>query len=524
MKTSFTNQFKWVVFFRLITVSVIGGLAIFFRKKALDFSVGPLWIIIGLSYLLTFLHWIFLKKEKSAPFILWSSVIMDVFIVTAMIHYTGGIESGFTFLYSLPIIAASMFFFLKGGTVIATLCSAAYGGLLLMEFNRALNSVLLSSLTHDPDALYLDFYVKTIFFYLLAATSGYLGERFRQKSEALEQVKLDTDTILHSIYSGLIAIDYEGNLLYKNSKVDKIIGFTIKKNIKEITELKDWSHKILTGEISRGFQEITLNFKILGINIYPLQTTGGRKRGILLIIQDITETKLTEELATIGRFSANLAHEVRNPISAILGPCELLKEDKLNEQEKQKLVTIISEQSQRLNDIVTNFLAFAKPINVTYKLSEIGSLIKETIRLIGFSSIELKQKKEIWVTIDPEQMKIVFSNLILNAIDAINSNDKPTQKIEIEVLSSGDAYSLFGEQKVVSKEEVVINFRDNGIGLPEDQLKRIFTPFYTTKPAGVGLGLSIVSRIIENHKGKIELKSKLNEGTVFSVTLPLPSA
>lgn len=532
MKSTFSNQFKWVVLFRLVTVSVIGGIAIFFHKKVLDFSVNPLWVIIGATYILTFVNWVSLRKEKVAPFILWGSVIMDVFIVTAMIHYSGGIESGFTFLYILPIVAASIFFSLKGGSVlaaliVATLCVASYGTLLLLEFKKIILPVLFSVTTYDPDELYFSFYMQTVFFYLAATTSGYLGERFKQKSLALEQAKLDTDTILHSINSGLIAIDYEGNSLYKNNTLDKIIGTKIKKNIKEIPELKEWADKFLSAERNTskkkepipGFQEITMHSKTLGINIYPLQATSGERRGVLLAIQDLTEIRIMEEMATIGRFSANLAHEVRNPISAMLGPCEVLKENKIDDNDKNKLLNIIFEQSQRLNNIVTSFLAFAKPTKAKYKKTEIGKLVKSTINLIGSESIKLEQKQEIWLDVDPEQMKIAFSNFILNALDAIKNKDNG--ELRVEILSPGDKYSIFGEGKSVSSKEVVINFIDNGIGIPDEILIRIFAPFYTTKPSGVGLGLSIVSRIIEEHRGKIEVKSRVGEGTVFTLHLPL---
>ncbi|MBI4722447.1 MAG: hypothetical protein HY769_05530 [Candidatus Stahlbacteria bacterium] len=506
MRSELTNPFKWVSIFRVTAITVILGIGIYFLSKyPSPFSVIPLWIIVGITYITTFIYWLCIRRGKFSNLILGISSIIDVFIISTVVHYTGGIESEFVFLYYFPIVEASMFFYLKGGASIATLCLSTYATVLGLEFYKIIVS---TSVVSNPDmwGLYTKLYLQATFFYLIAVTSGYLAERVKQKVEALEQVKLDTSTILQSIKSGLLVIDYNGVVLYKNNLAEKILGTTISENLKDL----------IPNLYDEGFKEITVYSKIIGIHTFKLRDTKEEDRGVVLVLDDLTESIITERLATIGKFSGDLAHEVRNPLATIQGSCELIREgvDKL---ESKKLLDNILSHTRRLNNIVTNFLSYAKPIPLKQENIEIGKLLNETIKLAPNKlPIEIIQPKPLWVKLDQEQIKTAFLNLILNAFESMDSNGK----LQIKVTPPLQKYYVFEENRNTGEDEMVICFKDIGKGILDAEITQIFTPFYTTKKGGAGLGLSIVSKIIETHKGRIEVKSKVGEGTIFVIHFP----
>ncbi len=517
MKTELQTPFKWVLLFRIITITVILGIGMYFLPKA---SSIFLWSIIFLTYILTFFYYIAFKKEKFSNFIIWTSIILDIFIITGIIRHTGGFQSEFSFLYFFPIIVGSIFFFLKGGVFIATFSLFMYAGLLLLEFHNIVPMVFSLLQELDSYTLYMRIYLQATFFYLVAVTSGYLAEQLRQKREEVRQVKFDTSTILQSINSGILVVDHLGNLLYKNKSADQILKTPIRKNIKE---LPDEFAKLLNDNFKKGFQEINIGSRVIGVNTSWLQSTRGEQRGIVLIFQDLTDSKITERLATIGSFSGDLAHEIRNPVTAIKGSSELIKEG-VSEGQKEKLIDNIITQSERLNTVVTHFLSFSKPIPLNLETIKIGKIINESIELANINKIPIEfiqdTPKDLQLIIDSEQIKTAFLNLIINALQSMNFNGDKPKKLDIRLILPSHKYSILEEQKVAYKDEIVITFQDSGLGISDHDIQQIFTPFYTTKRGGAGLGLSIVSKIIELHKGRIEVKSELEGGTCFAVHLP----
>lgn len=511
VREELAGTLKWVSLFRITAITVILGIGIYFiRKSPYPFSVIPLWFIIGITYLLTFIYWRFLRTGRRVNLILWTTVIIDAFIMSVVVYYTGGSESLFGFLFLFPIVEASIFFFLKGSAVTATVCLGIYGAILWLEFRNLIPSIFLGSTINVWD-LWTILYLRATFFYLVALTSGYLAERVRQKGEALEQVKLDTSTILHSIKSGLIVLDYDGAVLYKNKVAEKILSLPIKENI---NLLSPPIREIIGKLYNEGFQEIMLGPKIIRVHTYKLQDTKGEDRGVVLVLDDITDSIITERLATIGKFSGDLAHEVRNPLTAIHGACELIKEG-VKKHEMKKLVNNILVHTRRLNDIVTNFLSFARSMPLKLEEAEIGEIINEAIALSPNKiPLEVIQDTPLRLKIDKEQMRTAFLNLIINASEAMEGNGK------LQITATRDRYFIFDEKREVEAGEIVICFKDTGKGITDSEIPQIFTPFYTTKNKGVGLGLSIVSKIIETHKGRIEVKSRLGEGTVFAIHLP----
>lgn len=215
-----------------------------------------------------------------------------------------------------------------------------------------------------------------------------------------------------------------------------------------------------------------------------------------------------EKLSLLGEMSMTVAHEIKNPLNSIRGAVCYLKEN-FRGQVLNEFLTIIDDETKRLNEIVTSFLRFSKPVPLNLTFSNINTLIEETVNLIRQEATEnnveviMSLDKDIpFFYFDYQQLKQAILNLIVNALDATKGGD--TIKIITDIVDS--------------KVRVIIS--DTGEGIDEKLIRDIFKPFFTTKTRGTGLGLACVERIIKDHKGEISIKSIKGSGTEFIITLP----
>ncbi|HHT9129720.1 MAG TPA: PAS domain S-box protein [Candidatus Brocadiaceae bacterium] len=290
----------------------------------------------------------------------------------------------------------------------------------------------------------------------------------------------------------------------------------VKRLIRRIKETG--SSELETEFLTKSGKEI--NVEINGTGLYNNKT--GECICIRVFVRDITERKSMEEqmrrsekLASMGELAAAIAHEIRNPLGAICNSIGILDSHlKLIGQDKDLLEMIIG-QSERLDRIISNFLTFAHPREPSFFLQDIREVLKNTIFLLEQDSrfTERVEIKEIYesvlpkVYIDTDLIHQVLWNLFVNSLDAMPSGGQ----IKIMVRKT----TLFLRDAV----EIVIS--DTGAGIPSNELDRIFEPFYTTKPEGTGLGLSMTQRIIDDHGGTIDVKSKEGKGTTFYIKLPV---
>ena len=232
-----------------------------------------------------------------------------------------------------------------------------------------------------------------------------------------------------------------------------------------------------------------------------------RTRGELKDMED--HVKRVEKLASMGEMAAGLAHEIKNPLASLAGSIQILKEELSYNSEDHKLMQIVLRETDRLNSLVSDFLLFAKPpqgnlekIQLDRSLSEILELFEKDIACAGRISIERRLLPDIWVAMDPVHLRQVVWNLLLNASESIEGagtivvtmNSHIARKVSVAVV-------------------------DTGIGIPDECLKNIYDPFFTTKARGTGLGLSIVHRILESYASRMEVESDPGSGTTFRFRL-----
>ncbi|WP_026584936.1 PAS domain S-box protein [Bacillus sp. J33] len=253
--------------------------------------------------------------------------------------------------------------------------------------------------------------------------------------------------------------------------------------------------------------------------IVPFLNENSRPYQYLAIRNDITERKKTEEvlhrqdkLAAVGQLAAGVAHEIRNPLTSMKGYTEFLQLDETNE-ERQEFLSIILDEIERVNNIVEDFMVLAKPKAVELEEKNIIPVIKNVLSLLEFEArkrnvnIHFEYEQEIiQIECDENRLKQVFLNFVKNGIEAMPDGGDIT--VRASIMDS----------------QVQISIQDTGVGIPEEKLKNIGEPFYTTKQNGNGLGLMVSFKIIESHNGKVYIESELNKGTTFNIILPAKTA
>jgi PAS domain S-box-containing protein len=264
------------------------------------------------------------------------------------------------------------------------------------------------------------------------------------------------------------------------------------------------------------------------ITVSPIKDSSDIIIGSVHIMRDITQVKKAEEekhllqekaeissrLASVGEMAAGIAHEINNPLTGVIGFSDMLMERELP-QDMREQVEIIADGSRRVADIVKRLLTFARQHKPVRAMVNINDLIANTLNMRSYvlktnniNVITEYDETLPLITIDPGQIQQVFLNLIVNAEYSMKKTDKP------------------GELKITTKiinDKITVSFRDNGLGISEENMKRLFQPFFTTKPVGegTGLGLSLSRSIIAEHSGTLSVESKMNEGATFIIELPV---
>jgi signal transduction histidine kinase len=222
-----------------------------------------------------------------------------------------------------------------------------------------------------------------------------------------------------------------------------------------------------------------------------------------------------DRLASLGTLTAGLAHEIRNPLVAIKTLTQLLPERLDDEEFRDQFLKIAAGEVDRISSLVTELLEFARPSDPKLELEDVNAILDGMILLV---STETK-KKQINIAkhyspdltpvqVDREQIKQVFLNILLNAIEATQENGKIVVKTRSFIKPGGEPYAQ-------------IEFTDTGCGIPSEYLEDIFNPFFTTKSTGSGLGLSISNQIIQDHRGYIDVESQIGKGSSFFINLPV---
>lgn len=499
--------------------------------------------VLLVSYVLTGLYFLLWTRRVNKSLQVYLQIVVDAALVTALVAVTGGPRSQYVLLYLLLILYASLFASFKGALATGLLCSIAYIAL----WSPVLLGFRLPRTAAWPDS-YASIFFNSSLFVAAGVLGGFLARRAEQKENKLkdarlelERIQLGTDVILESIGSGIMSIDSEGKIVHFNKTAAQILGLdpTFVKN-RHYAEVLGHGMAGLAEQLRLGLTEGTSVFRgeaeitsrdgravPLGINTSLIVTDSGKKAGVVALYQDLTEAKRLDEqskrqetLAALGAFSAGIAHEIRNCVSPIVGSAELLKREVSLRGDAKRLMDLIVKETDRLEVFLNELLFYARSKPLDPRTVNLQRLIRETIEVVrqhpahseGRTVEHEFHEAETWVDLDAEQMKRVFVNLAVNALEALECGG------EVVIRTRSEQGATHWSMR--TGPSVVVEFEDNGVGIPAETLHRILEPFYSTKGSGTGLGLSIAQRVVERHDGKLSIESRLGMGTKVRVHIP----
>jgi two-component system sensor histidine kinase PilS (NtrC family) len=538
------RRIRWLMGLRLVVVIIFLGSATFIQiKEEPPFSMAPLYTLIFLTFFFSLIFSLLLNRVRRLELFCYVQIACDLFLETGLIHYTGGLESGFSFIYIFSIIAGASLLQRRGSLLVASVSSILFGSLVNLEFYRILPHVRLfgSKWPYQPGYAFFLVFVNIAAFFLVALLSSHLAERLREAGAKLEQRSADLydlqslyRDVVANISSGLMTLDRNGQIMSFNQAAQDMTGYTGGEMIG-----KSWRESPFSQSkyILAFFQDgasfpsgISSEMQIrrkdgqwvpIGIGLSALRDGEGNTVGLIGIFRDLTDIKKMEaqlrradRLAAIGQLAAGLAHEIRNPLAAISGSLQLLREEGTFSRGDRRLLDIVLREAERLKLISGQFLDFVRPKFPSSRSLELNSLLEETAFLLEKSSghgsgsrISLeKSPSPVYLEADPDQIKQMTWNISLNALEAMPQG--------------GELNIRLKDQRDTDR-SILLEFRDQGEGIAPDQMEHIFDPFYTTKDGGTGLGLSIAQKIVDSLGGRIEVESRLGEGTTFRVFLRL---
>jgi two-component system, NtrC family, sensor histidine kinase PilS len=540
--TSIQPDARMLIAVRVVVVTSLLMAALLIQFTVKEFlPINYLYLTTGLTYGLTILYVAVGKLFQGRTINLAIQIAGDLVIETLLIYFTGGLDSPFSFLYLVSIITAATLLYRRGGFFAASGAVILYGGLGDLLLYKVISAPQQAWIPTTPDwsfsRLYLNMATNFAGFYATALLTSYLSEKLRRTYEELDanrrnlaQLQALNQNVVESIPSGVITMTPTATITFINPAGSEILqrkpSEVVGVHISEVGFFSsaDWERILATlgqENLVRGEKDgvpIGSEFRSLGYAITPLKRIEGGSYGFSLIFQDFTEVKkmeaqlrLKDRMAVVGELSAGIAHEIRNPLAAIAGSVQVLKESTALSPQEQRLMSIILKESDRLNKSIADFLRFVKPQDQRPADFDIAASLGETLDLLSHSS-ELNANHEIRRVIrppsfilfgDPDQIRQVFWNIARNAVQAMPNGGI----LMVTTTLSGGFYR--------------IHFTDNGQGFSEADQRRLFQPFRTNFPTGTGLGMAISYRIIQAHAGRIDVESREGFGATITISLPL---
>jgi two-component system sensor histidine kinase PilS (NtrC family) len=545
MAAHFRRRVLWLIGGRAVVVTLLLGSAILTQIKSPGtLPIDPFFFLIGLTYALTAVYSLLLRHAEQHHWLVDVQLAVDVVIVSALIHLTGGVASLFSTLYTLPIIAASTVRSLRGGLMVGVLSSVLYTGLVSAQYlgTPALPVVAGAEVLQPPRVALYTAGLNVFGFIAVAALSGYLSEGLQRAGQKLEQasnriadLQAFSEYAINSLASGLTTIDLAGNVLTMNRAGEAIIGIdaaqALGRPAQRVLQLPAQFdgmfgpregrpplprvEYLFTHEDGRRIE--------LGVSTAVLMTPRGES-GFVITFQDVTEARrlerearMQQRLAAVGEMAAGIAHEIRNPLASMSGSIQILRQELPLTGEQAQLMDIVLRESERLNETIRSFLAYARPQRNAAARLDVRNVVTDTATLLQNSPerrerhvIEVGVPDEpVWCVADESQLRQVVWNLATNGLRAMPEGGRLSLLVE-SCCEESDAAG-----------QVTLEVRDEGVGIAPDQLEEILHPFRGGFSRGTGLGLSIVHRIVSDYGGELQVTSQPGSGTTVTVKLPM---
>ncbi len=520
------NWLAWLVKVRILILTFLLGIQLAVTQLTLThlplrffLSTILLWYTVSLFYVLLLSFWQEYRVQASLQ------VLTDLIMVSLLVHETGGWDSSLNFLYPLVIIVAGILLPRVWAHLVAALAFILYGTVLELNYYGVVHSYC----TTHPELKTLQGLILVNLFAFLAVAylASLLVTKLRQArvqlkdaSGALEDLQILHENIIQSVSSGLITTSLDGRITLVNNAAQKLLEHPLNQLLgKSVAGL--FLDPLPSGELQThaevrfdtpGTFRKTVRVRVAALNV--------PERGVLgyvYAMDDLTEirrlereVRIQDRLAAVGRLAAAIAHEIRNPLTSIAGSVSMLSGIPEMTEEHRHLLDIVTRESQRLNGIITDFLAYSRGKRYRFDKVDLVGLLEDALTLMrhrmtaectGISIENRFAAPEAWVIADGDRIKQVFWNIAENAVRAMKEGG--TLKVAIDRI----------------EDDWQISFADTGSGMTPQQTEKIFEPFQSNFEGGTGLGLAVVYQIVQAHEGRVWARSKAGQGTTFVLRL-----
>jgi len=541
------RKLVWLIAARAAMISgVVGAAVLVDLSRSETLPVDPLLYLLGLTYILTIGYVSTLRYVEQHRWLVDVQLVTDALIVSALVMLTGGVTSYFSTLYALPIVGASVLQSRRGGVMVGVLGSLMYVALVVAQYTGALELPGAEGGRLPPFRLAAFTVGLNVFGFLgVALLSGYLAEglrradlRFERASTALADLQAFSQHVIDSLTSGLLTTDGAGRVTSFNHAAEAITGLdavhVVGRSVLEVLQLPSGDGIGLLASRSRDlvrrletpFRRPTGQAIEIGFSAAPLLTPTGQA-GYLVMFQDVTEIKRLERevrakqrLAAVGEMAAGIAHEIRNPLASMSGSIQILRQELPLTDEQAQLMDIVRRESERLNETIRSFLAYARLQRLSSAKLDLRTMLGDTATLLR-NSTECRDHHQVALDVpdtevvyeaDEGQIRQIVWNLATNGLRAMPGGGTLTLGTRLEPAPTG------------VESDVVFSVADEGVGIPHEELDQIFQPFRGAFARGTGLGLAIVHRIVSDYGGEIRVTSQPGRGTTVRVRLPAPAA
>lgn len=486
------------------------------------------------------------QAESTAAVYRDVAIVAAGMVVITLLHYYTDVRAYqlhvlLRRLYYLPIIYAAFRFGLKGGLV-----SAVASSVLFVPHAEMSLGGLFGQYGAENG-------LEVVLFNTVGVTTGVLATAARREvarsqavSEELERayshledralelsgVREYVESILNSVVSGVFTIDSEGHVAMANPAAHRILGSEDRRLegrrmcdlFRDDGGLCEHVELVLAGTEELAGGEVTAVTRAgrkvsLATHVTRLVDPDGDTLGAVVTMEDQTEVRAladqlirADRLAALGELVAGVAHEIRNPLAVIKGSLQMYEQTGRPLEDLSELTEVVSQEIERLDAVIKALLDFGRPAPAHVRPVDLGRLFEETVTLAGkyaeqrgVDVVVDGPDAALMVMADPDQLKQVMVNLLTNAVQAMPAGGVVTLSARLD----GDMATL--------------TVADEGEGIPEGELDKIFDPFHTGRENGTGLGLTIVHRIVDEHGGRIRVSSEVGAGTTFTVSLPAVS-